>query len=70
VRPPPAPGSVTPLPPAGAAVRIKTHIVKSGDTLAALSRRYRVSLSALQAANPSLDSRRMKIGQAVNIPEP
>ncbi len=46
----------------------KIHRIKKGETLMALSRRYRVSLSALRAANPGLDPRHMLVGQSVNIP--
>jgi LysM repeat protein len=46
----------------------KSHVVKPGETLASLARRYNVKLSALQNANPSVDARRLKAGQILNLP--
>jgi len=53
----------TPHPAAG-----RTYTVQGGDTLAAISRKFNVKLDALAAANPGLDARRLRVGQAVNIP--
>jgi tetratricopeptide (TPR) repeat protein len=81
---PPARFSSTPansrtitLPPrAGAATitdsrstaRPRTHSVKAGDTAAAIARQYGIPLSALLAANPGLDPKRMSIGHTLNLP--
>jgi LysM repeat protein len=46
-----------------------THIVKSGETLASIARQYNLRLSSLQAANPGVDSRRMKAGQMIVLPK-
>jgi LysM repeat protein len=46
----------------------KTHVIKPGETLATISKRYNVKLSSLQAANPGADPRRLKAGQILNIP--
>ena len=46
----------------------RTHVVKAGDTPFSISRQYSVKLVSLMAANPSLDPKRMKIGQTLNIP--
>jgi tetratricopeptide (TPR) repeat protein len=45
-----------------------TYIVQSRDTLASISRKFNVKLDTLVAANPSLDARRLRPGQTVNIP--
>lgn len=50
------------------AARMRTHVVRSGDTLSNVARRYRISLQRLQAANPSVDPRRLRAGQTLNIP--
>jgi tetratricopeptide (TPR) repeat protein len=47
---------------------LRTHSVKAGETAAAIARQYGVPLNALLAANPTLEPKRMKIGQALNIP--
>ena len=46
----------------------RTHTVKSGETLMAISKKYGVKVDSLMAANPRLDARRMQVGQSVNIP--
>jgi len=46
----------------------RVHKVQSGESLAAIARRYNVRLDALQAANPGVDSRRLKVGQSIVIP--
>ncbi len=48
----------------------RTHAVKKGDIPETIARQYGVKLEALLAANPNLDPKRMKIGQAVSIPAP
>jgi LysM repeat protein len=47
-----------------------THMVAAGETAVRIARRYGVSLDALLAANPGLEPRRMRVGQALNIPSP
>ncbi len=80
--PPPAPvrPSVTPaslpIPAASAksakpaAPTARTHTIKQGDIPATIAKQHGVKLEALLAANPNLDPKRMKIGQAVIIPAP
>lgn len=48
----------------------RLHTIASGETMAGIARRYRISVSALQAANPTIDARRMRPGQALVIPSP
>lgn len=57
---------ITPLPPVIPAVR--THTVKARDTFFSIARQYRVKPEALMAANPSLDAKRLKVGQVVSLP--
>jgi LysM repeat protein len=50
-----------------------TYIVKRGDTMAAIARRFGVSLAALKAANPQIGARpggfdRIYPGDVVNLP--
>jgi LysM repeat protein len=60
----------TPRPPVVSrpVVRSRTHTVAPGETLAGIARKYGVSLSALQAANPGISPRKLKSGQTLNIP--
>ena len=62
--PPPGDGRHTPLPPPPA----RTHTVKKGETLAAISRQYNVKLETLLALNPALEPKRVRPGQTVNLP--
>lgn len=48
--------------------RPKTHVIKGGDTLASISQQYNVKLSALIAANPKINPKRLKAGQIINLP--
>jgi LysM repeat protein len=57
---------ITPLPPVPSPAR--THTVKQGDTAFSIARQYHVKLEALLAANPTLDPKRLKPGQAINLP--
>jgi LysM repeat protein len=46
----------------------RTHMVKSGETPSLIARKYGVKLEALMAANPNLEPRRLRVGQALRIP--
>lgn len=70
---------VTPLPPAGSSqtfvhaavpkmISSRTHVIRSGDTFYGIAKQYGVSQSLLQAANPGLDPRRLKLGQTIQVP--
>jgi D-alanyl-D-alanine carboxypeptidase/D-alanyl-D-alanine-endopeptidase (penicillin-binding protein 4) len=61
-RPAPAPA---PAQPAAAA---RTHTIRSGETLDAISKKYGVTVRALQAANPGLNPRRLMPGKTVKLP--
>jgi LysM repeat protein len=45
------------------------HVIKSGDTLGRIATQYGVTLSELQAANPSVDSRKLHVGQKIVVPK-
>ncbi len=46
----------------------KTHTVRSGETLASIARKRGVKLADLQAANPSVDARKLRAGQTLRVP--
>jgi tetratricopeptide (TPR) repeat protein len=56
--------------PAATATTLRTHIVKAGETPTMIARRYGVKVEALMSANPKLDARRLRVGQALAIPAP
>jgi tetratricopeptide (TPR) repeat protein len=58
------PRSVSPL------ASNRLHTIGSGETLASIARRYNVKLTALQSANPTMDAKRLRPGQALVIPPP
>jgi tetratricopeptide (TPR) repeat protein len=80
-RPPPS-GGLTPLengdgsasaPSPGShagptAPPVHTHVIKPGETLSIIARKYGVKVEALTAINPRLDPRRMRPGQTLIIP--
>lgn len=47
---------------------MRTHTIKTGDTLTSIASRYGVKLEALTSVNPGLDPRRMRVGQVINVP--
>lgn len=64
--PPPTSGN---RPPTSAnSSRGRTHVVKSGETITSIARQYSVKPGSLQAANPGLDPRKMRVGQTLNVP--
>ncbi len=46
----------------------QTYTIKSGDTPAAIARKYGIPLGTLMSANPGLDPKRLRIGQAISVP--
>ena len=53
-----------------ASAAARTHIVRTGETPAAIARRYGLRVDALMAANPGLDARHLQVGRGLNIPSP
>lgn len=51
---------------------IRTHKIESGESFWSISRRYNMSLSDLEKANPGVNSEKVKIGQVINliVPKP
>ncbi len=44
------------------------YVVKPGDQLFAVSRRYNVKLTAIERANPGLNPNKIRVGQKIKIP--
>jgi LysM repeat protein len=63
----PAPKSPDLLSPA-APGETKEYAIAKGDTLGSIARKNGLSLKALMEANPGVDSRKLQIGQKVQIP--
>ncbi len=53
---------------ATAANSTRSYTIKPGDTPSAIARKCGVRLEALMAANPGLDARRLRVGQALTVP--
>ncbi|MSU31907.1 MAG: LysM peptidoglycan-binding domain-containing protein [Pedosphaera sp.] len=51
-----------------ASVAGSKYRVQARDTLASIARKNGVTLQKLQAANPNIDSRRLKLGQELRVP--
>ena len=54
--------------PATKRVTYRIHVIRSGDTMGQIARRYHVSLHALRLANPGTRSRSLRIGYRLIIP--
>ena len=54
--------------PADERITVTDHVVASGETLWGISRQYGVSLSALEAANPRVEARRLRPGHLLLVP--
>lgn len=65
--PTPAPA---PAPAPATASEPKAHVVAKNDSFYTMSKKYGVGMKAIEAANPGVDSTRLKIGQKINIPAP
>jgi D-alanyl-D-alanine carboxypeptidase/D-alanyl-D-alanine-endopeptidase (penicillin-binding protein 4) len=63
----PAASTATPPTPE-AEPSARTHTIRAGDTLDAISKQYGTTVRALQQANPGLDARRLIPGRTVRIP--
>lgn len=81
--PPPAPATIakpaprpvaprtptpTPKPATATAPSGRTYQIKSGDTLASICSRYKVTIQALQKANPQFNPKRIEAGMVLRIP--
>lgn len=47
---------------------VRTHTVVAGETLAAIARKSGVGLAALEAANPGVTPKKLRVGQMLNLP--
>ncbi|HEY1718772.1 MAG TPA: LysM peptidoglycan-binding domain-containing protein [Verrucomicrobiae bacterium] len=48
----------------------RTHAVATGETEAAIARKFGIKLNALQAANPGVNPSKLRVGQILKIPPP
>lgn len=48
--------------------KLKEYLIDQGDTFAALSQRFDVPLQELLKANPSIDPKRLQVGQKIQVP--
>ncbi|MBP8792786.1 MAG: LysM peptidoglycan-binding domain-containing protein [Lutibacter sp.] len=46
----------------------KVHIISKGETLNMIAKKHNISLHKLEKLNPTIDSRKLKIGMVVNLP--
>ncbi|ETI69861.1 mannosyl-glycoprotein endo-beta-N-acetylglucosamidase, partial [Neobacillus vireti LMG 21834] len=46
------------------------YVIKSGDTFTKIGKTFGVTVSAIQALNPTVNPTKLKIGQTINIPTP
>jgi LysM repeat protein len=46
----------------------RTYVIRNGDTVTSIARKYGVKLDALLAANPGIEPRHLRVGKTLNIP--
>ena len=63
-----APVSETAAPAAAASGSSLTHVVKTGDTLGSIARKYQVKVGDIAAANNIADPTKIRVGQKLKIP--
>jgi len=51
-----------------APLRSRVHIVRERETISSIAAQYRLKTSAILAANPRVDPRRLRVGQSLNLP--
>ena len=61
---------IAPAPEAPVVGSAMEHVIVKGDTFSDLALKYKVSAAAIQAANPGVDPKRLKLGQKILIPAP
>ena len=66
----PAPTTPTPVADVAPTGEAKTHVVAKGEYFATIAKKYGVTVKASEAANPGVDSTKLKIGQKLNVPAP
>jgi LysM repeat protein len=54
--------------PVAAPSHPRVHVVKERDTISSIAAQYGLKASAILAANPRVDPRRLRIGQNLNLP--
>ncbi len=54
--------------PASERVTFREHVVRSGETMSGLARRYAVAVEDIRAANPRIRSTKLRAGQLVIVP--
>lgn len=59
-----------PVAPPPVVASTQEHVIAKGDTYSDLAKKYGVSVKAIEAANPGVDPKKLKLGQKINIPAP
>lgn len=70
VQAPSSPTSQAAKAPDAAPGKPGVYTIKSGDNFGKIAGAYKISVSQLEAANPGVDSRRLRIGQQIVVPAP
>jgi len=60
--------TVAPVAPAAVATAATTHVVKSGESLGGIAKKYQVKVGDIAAANNIADPTKIRVGQTLKIP--
>ncbi|CAN5640127.1 D-alanyl-D-alanine carboxypeptidase/D-alanyl-D-alanine-endopeptidase [soil metagenome] len=62
------PAEPAPARPTATEAEPRTHTIRQGETLDAISRRYDTTVRELERVNPGLNPRRLQLGQQIRLP--
>jgi LysM repeat protein len=68
--PPTAPPATPELPPAAAPGVASDYKIAAGDNFTTISKKFHVTVKAIEDANPGLDPKKLQVGQTIHIPAP
>jgi peptidoglycan DL-endopeptidase LytF len=68
--PPPRPEAALPTGPTTTSPSGQEYVILKGDTFYLLAKKFRVSQQSIANANPTVDPRRLQVGQKIYIPAP
>jgi LysM repeat protein len=67
---PPEPPPTPQVPPEPAAAAATKYVVQPGDSFYTIAKAHGVSLKAIEAANPTVDAKKLQPKQEINVPAP
>jgi LysM repeat protein len=54
--------------PAAGTKSRNTHVIAAGDTFSSIAARYKITVAELEAANPKVNEKKLRVGKVLTIP--